>query len=80
MIDGAVVAVAAALGSVAATRSVFSGSQAITLNTATTTVRAVTNFMPDPLTVFFDSRGKAVRRWEGVITAAQLESVIAELP
>jgi thiol-disulfide isomerase/thioredoxin len=32
-----------------------------------------------PTTVFFDSRGKAVRRWEGVITAPQLESIIAEL-
>ncbi len=32
-----------------------------------------------PTTVFFDSTGKAVRLWEGVITATQLEDVIAGL-
>ena len=32
-----------------------------------------------PTTVFFDSQGKAVRVWEGVITAPQLESIISDL-
>lgn len=32
-----------------------------------------------PTTVFFDSQGKAVRVWEGVITIRQMESIISDL-